>query len=70
LPLSVPLGQTRLLTTEEAAEVVRLSPRTLEDMRCNKTGPAYAKLGAGKRAKVLYKLSDLDAWVEANKKRP
>ena len=37
-------------------------------MRSNKKGPAYAKLGAGKRAKVVYKLSDLDAWVESNKK--
>jgi hypothetical protein len=34
----------RLLTTEEAAEVLRLSRRTLEGYRDEGTGPRYYKL--------------------------
>ncbi len=51
------------LTTTEAAQHVRLSARTLERFRVEGTGPRYAKAGPGKRAKVLYKLEHLDAWL-------
>lgn len=54
----------RLLTTPEAADLLRLSVRTLEDMRVDGKGPRYYKLGHGRRAKVVYKLADLDEWVE------
>ena len=52
-----------LLTTVEAAEYLRLSPRTLEDMRVTGNGPRYFKLGPGKRSKVVYKREDLEMWV-------
>jgi hypothetical protein len=43
----------KLLTTEEAAELLWLSPRTLEDMRSNGTGPKFVKMGPGRRARVV-----------------
>jgi excisionase family DNA binding protein len=49
------------LGSREAASYLNLSLRTLEDWRRTGTGPAYAKLGA----RVVYRLSDLDAWVAA-----
>jgi hypothetical protein len=52
-----------LLTTVEAAEYLRLSPRTLEDMRVTGNGPRYFKLGPGKRSKVVYRRDDLDGWL-------
>jgi hypothetical protein len=52
-----------LLTTVEAAEYLRLPPRTLEDMRVTGNGPRYFKLGPGKRSKVVYKRDDLDGWL-------
>ena len=55
---------TQILTTSEAAKVVRLSPRTLERLRVSGEGPRYIKAGPGKRAKVLYRESDLTAWLE------
>ncbi|MBT3069263.1 helix-turn-helix domain-containing protein [Rhodomicrobium sp. Az07] len=58
-PLSAISG---LLTTVEAAAFLRLSPRTLEDMRVTGTGPRYFKLGPGKRSKVVYRKEDLEAW--------
>lgn len=53
-----------LLTTAEAARFVRLSPRTLERLRVLGTGPRYIKLGPGIRARVLYELDDLRAWIQ------
>jgi Helix-turn-helix domain len=57
-------GKGRLVSTEEAAQLVRLSPRTLEGYRDQGTGPRYYKLGPGARAKVVYKIGDLDEWLE------
>jgi hypothetical protein len=54
----------KLLTTPEAAEFLRLSPRTLERFRVEGTGPRYTKAGPGKRARVLYRRDDLEAWLD------
>lgn len=51
------------MTTIEAADYLRLSPRTMEAMRLNGKGPRYFKLGPGRQAKVAYRMSDLDEWV-------
>jgi hypothetical protein len=32
-------------------------------MRHNETGPKYVKLGDGPKAKVVYRLSDLEEWM-------
>ena len=56
--------ETKLyLTAKDAADVLRLSVRTLERMRVEGTGPRYHKAGAGKRARVLYNRADLDDWL-------
>jgi predicted DNA-binding transcriptional regulator AlpA len=49
----------RLLTQTDAAEVLLLSPRTLERMRVSGTGPSYVKLGR----RVAYREVDLEAWI-------
>jgi predicted DNA-binding transcriptional regulator AlpA len=51
----------RYLRTPEAARIVGLSIRTLEKHRIYGTGPCYAKLGG----RVVYRLEDLQAWVES-----
>ena len=51
------------LTTKEAATYTRLSPRSIERLRVEGTGPPYRKCGSGKKAKVLYTIADLDAWL-------
>ena len=48
-----------LLTTDEAARHVRLSPRTLERYRVTGEGPEYLKVGR----RVFYRLSALDEWL-------
>jgi predicted DNA-binding transcriptional regulator AlpA len=54
----------RYLRTPEAARLVGLSIRTLEKHRIYGTGPRYSKLGG----RVVYRLEDLQAWVELGAK--
>lgn len=49
----------RYLTTEEAAEFLRLSPRTLEKQRVIGGGPRYRKFGR----RVLYAIDELEGWA-------
>ena len=50
----------RYLTNDEAAEYLRLSPRTLEKQRVIGGGPRFRKFGR----RVMYAVADLDAWAE------
>lgn len=52
------------LNSQEAADILRLSIRTLERKRVEGTGPPYLKAGKGSRARVLYRLEDLEAWLK------
>lgn len=52
----------RFVRTSEAAQLLDLSPRTLEKHRCDGTGPVYHKLGG----RVVYAVADLQAWIEAS----
>ena len=54
----VALGN-RFLRPREAAEILGLSPRTLDRRRSRGLGPAYYKFGSA----VRYRLSDLNAWA-------
>lgn len=51
------------LNTQEAAEYLGLAPPTLSTWRCTGGGPVYFKAGR----KVLYLVSDLDAWLAARR---
>lgn len=51
------------LTSNEAADLLRVSRRTLERWRLEGNGPRYIKLGLGKRSRVVYRETDLDTWI-------
>jgi len=55
------LSAPRYLTNDEAAEVLRLSPRTLEKLRIQGGGPRFRKFGR----RVMYSLADLETWADA-----
>ena len=55
------LGTSRLLTTEQAASVLALSPRALEAWRLQGRGPRYVKLSRA----VRYRPEDLASWIES-----
>ena len=55
-----------LLITPELAELLRVSPRTVESWRVTGAGPSFRKLGRGR---VLYDRRDVEAWLEASTRR-
>jgi len=54
----------KLLTTEQAAKQLHISPRTLNNARSTGTGIVipYRKIGS----RVFYKQSDIEAYIENN----
>nr|WP_241119826.1 helix-turn-helix domain-containing protein [Achromobacter xylosoxidans] len=48
------------MTNAEAADYLRLSPRTLEKLRVQGGGPRFRKFGR----RVLYAVTDLEAWAD------
>lgn len=64
------LPDQAVLTTTEAALFLRLSPKSLERMRVDGSGPPYVQAGAkgarGRNQKCLYLKSSLLAWQQAN----
>jgi len=61
-PTSIDL--TALYTALEAAAYLRSNARTLERWRTAGTGPAFVKIGR----RVAYRLTDLDRWVEEQRR--
>ena len=51
----------RYLTNDEAADFLRLSPRTLEKQRVIGGGPRFRKFGR----RVMYSVADLDPRADA-----
>ncbi|MGE4451009.1 helix-turn-helix transcriptional regulator [Castellaniella sp.] len=58
---AAPTQHQRYLTNDEAADYLRLSPRTLEKQRVIGGGPKFRKFGR----RVMYAVADLDAWADA-----
>ena len=55
-----------LLSEEEVAELLGLSPATLKKWRRNHRGPRYYRLGSA----VRYKREDLEAFVSESAEHP
>lgn len=51
-----------LLTEREAADLLKMSSRTLQAWRCSKAGPAFVRVGRA----IRYRRRDLVAWITAN----
>ncbi len=58
---NAPARERRYLTNDEAADFLKLSPRTLEKQRVVGGGPRFRKFGR----RVVYALDDLVSWAEA-----
>ena len=55
-----------LLDTKTAAPRIGVSPGTLENWRVAGIGPKFIKT-PGRRGKVLYDPTDIEAWKAANR---
>lgn len=54
------------LTTDDAAELLNVTPRTLIELRCRGEGPHYVKIGR----LVRYRYRDLMKFLDQNTKDP
>jgi predicted DNA-binding transcriptional regulator AlpA len=54
------MTENTFLNQTETAELLRLSPRTLERMRVDSTGPRFRKFGR----RVAYAAVDVHAWAD------
>lgn len=54
--------QTSILTEQQAAEYLGLSPKTLQARRHFSRPPRYIKLGRS----IRYRLADLDSFITEN----
>ena len=64
IPVKPTPPELTFLTSVEAADLLRVSRRTLERMRIEGTGPRYLKVGPGKRSRVIYRQTDIIAWLD------
>lgn len=53
--------QPQLLNTDQAAERLRISPRTLEKFRVQGAGPKFFKIGR----LVFYSAETIDEWTRS-----
>jgi predicted DNA-binding transcriptional regulator AlpA len=53
----------RFLTTNEAAELLKLAPVTLEQWRWRGCGPPFVRFGRA----VRYRVTDVRAWADAQR---
>lgn len=56
------------MTSAEVAEMLKMSPRTLEKMRLESRGPKYYRLGDNGKSKVLYMFDEVLEWVQRHKR--
>ena len=56
-----PRPPSRYLSNDEAANFLKLSPRTLEKQRVVGGGPKFRKFGR----RVVYAFEDLETWANA-----
>lgn len=61
------LPDSMILSSKEAAVFLRLSLRSLEDLRRSGEGPAYSQAPGGSNRPCMYQKGDLLAWIEKNK---
>ena len=59
---------TRLLTLVEAAEFLRIAPRTLYNERYERREPGSLGIRVGGR--VRFRLSDLDSYLDQRSEKP
>jgi excisionase family DNA binding protein len=50
-----------LLTEDEAADLLKVSNRTLQAWRCNNSGPPFARVGRS----IRYSRSRLKGWLSS-----
>ena len=59
----VDLQTDKLLTVAQVAAATGYQPQTLRNLVCTRQGPRCIKLGTTKQARVVFRRSDVEAWL-------
>ncbi len=66
--ISTGASAERFLNTSQTAAYLGLKAQTLREWRCAGRGPVYHRLGGGRlTGRCLYRLSDLEAYLQARR---
>ena len=60
----------RLLSTRDLEALTGVPGQSWRRMRCDGVGPVFLKLGDGAKAKVVYRESDIEAWLSSRIRIP
>lgn len=55
-----------LLHPREVARRYNMTPESLANWRREGKGPAFIRLGSGKRPRVMYRMDDVIEWEQRN----
>jgi len=58
-----------LLTTAEAAQLLKCREQTLRKQRMQGRGPRFIRMGDGPNARVCYRMSDIRTWIDKRVRR-
>ena len=59
----VDLQTDKLLSVAEVAALTGYACQTLRNFICTRQGPRFIKLGTSKQSRVVFRRSDVEAWV-------
>lgn len=59
----------KLMTPKELAERYNMTQESLANWRLAGKGPAWIRLGSGKRPRVMYRMTDVLTWEKQNEQR-
>ena len=57
-----------ILTPAQVSDILQVNTSTLEAWRGKRIGPAWIKLGEGKRSPVRYRKTDVEVYLKACQK--
>jgi len=60
---AVDLQRDQLLNTSQVSDLTGYSEKTLRNLLCRREGPKAIKLGTTAQARVVYRRSDVEAWI-------
>lgn len=60
-------ASVKIISSNDAAACIGVTPATLRFWRCKGKGPRFIKLGESKQAGVCYDPADIEAWKAARK---
>lgn len=59
------MSRPMAFSSEDAARMLGVGPKTLANWRCAGKGPAYIHLSDSPRSPVLYLYEDLETWLRS-----